>query len=80
MTHGLLQAEGCSWRGCGEWRGIRVGGNGTTVIEYSIKYIFKIYKKMGKGPEQTLLQKGQTQYPYIYERMLSLTSHQRDAN
>ena len=35
---------------------------------------------MGKGPEQTLLQGGHTEGPDIYERMLSMTSHQRDAN
>ena len=37
-------------------------------------------KKMGKGPEQTLLQGGHTEGPETYERMLSITSHQRDAN
>ena len=37
-------------------------------------------KKMGKGPEQTLLQGGYIEGPETYERMLSLTSHQRDAN
>ena len=36
-------------------------------------------KKMGKGPEQTLLQ-GRTEGPEIYERMISITSHQIDAN
>ena len=36
--------------------------------------------KMGKGPEQTLLQGGQTEGPEAYERILSITSHQRDAN
>ena len=35
---------------------------------------------MGKGPEQTLLQRGHTEGPETYERMLSITSHQRDAN
>ena len=34
---------------------------------------------MGKGPEQTLLQ-GHTESTETYERMLSITSHQRDAN
>ena len=34
---------------------------------------------MGKGPEQTLLQGGHTEGPDTYERMLSITSHQRDA-
>ena len=37
-------------------------------------------KKMGKGLEQTLLQGSHTEGPEIYERMLSITSHQRDAN
>ena len=35
---------------------------------------------MGKGPKQTLLQGGHTEGPETYERMLSITSHQRDAN
>ena len=35
---------------------------------------------MGKGPEQTLLQGRHTEGPETYERMLSITSHQRDAN
>ena len=39
-----------------------------------------LIKKMGKGPEQTLLQGGHTEGPETYERMLSITSHQRDAN
>ena len=34
--------------------------------------------KMGKGPEQTLLQGEHTEGPEIYEKMLSITSHQRD--
>ena len=36
--------------------------------------------KMAKGPEQTLLQERHTEGPETYERMLSITSHQRDAN
>ena len=36
--------------------------------------------KMGKGPEQTHLQGGHTEGPETYERMLSITSHQRDSN
>ena len=36
--------------------------------------------KMGKGPEQTLLQGGHTESPETYERILNITSHQRDAN
>ena len=35
---------------------------------------------MGKGLEQTLLQEGHTEGPETYERMLYITSHQRDAN
>ena len=35
---------------------------------------------MGKGLEQTLLQGGHTEGPETYERMLSIASHQRDAN
>ena len=35
---------------------------------------------MGKGLEQTLLQGGHTEGPETYEKMLSITSHQRDAN
>ena len=36
--------------------------------------------KMGKSLEQTLLQGGHTEGPETYEKMLSITSHQRDAN
>ena len=39
-----------------------------------------IQLKMGKGPEQILLQEGHTEGSETYERMLSITSHQRDAN
>ena len=35
---------------------------------------------MGKGPEQTFLQVGHTEGPETYERMLSIISHQRDAD
>ena len=37
-------------------------------------------KKMGKGLEQTLLQGRATEGPETYEKMLNITSHQRDAN
>ena len=37
-------------------------------------------KKMGKGCEQTLLQRGHTEGPETYERMLSIIIHQKDAN
>ena len=37
-------------------------------------------KKMGKGLEQTLLQGRHTQGPETYEKMVSITSHQGDAN
>ena len=36
--------------------------------------------KMGKGPGQTLLQGGHREGPETYEKMLSITSYQRDAN
>ena len=36
--------------------------------------------QMGKGLEQTLLQGGHTEGPETYGKMLSITSHQRDAN
>ena len=35
---------------------------------------------MGKGPEQTLLQEGHAEGRETYEKMLSIASHQRDAN
>ena len=35
---------------------------------------------MGKGLEQTLLQGRHTEGPETYEKMLSITSHQRDEN
>ena len=35
--------------------------------------------KMVKGFEEILLQRGHTEDPEIYERMLSITSHQKDA-
>ena len=37
-------------------------------------------EKMGKAHEQTLLQGGHTEGSETYERMLSITSHQRNAN
>ena len=36
--------------------------------------------KVGKGLEQTLLQGRHTEGPETYEKILSITSHQRDAN
>ena len=36
--------------------------------------------KMGKGLEQTLFQGGHTEGPETYEKMLSITSYQRDVN
>ena len=35
---------------------------------------------MGKGLEQTLVQGRHTEGPETYEKMLSITSHQRDVN
>ena len=35
---------------------------------------------MGKGPKETLLQGGHTEDLESYEKMFSITSHQRDAN
>ena len=35
---------------------------------------------MGKGHERTLLQRGHTEGPETYEKMLNIISHQRDAN
>ena len=37
-------------------------------------------RKMGKRLEQTFLQGKHTEGPETYEKMLSITSHQRDAN
>ena len=37
-------------------------------------------KKIGKGLEQTLLQGRHTEGPETYEKRLSITSHQREAN
>ena len=37
-------------------------------------------QKMGKGLKQPLLQGGHTEGPETHEKMLSITSHQRDAN
>ena len=46
----------------------------------SLKINLKKLKIFGKGSEQTLLQEGHTEGPETYEKMLSITSHQRDAN
>ena len=35
---------------------------------------------MGKRPKQTILQGGHTEGPETYEKILSITIHQRDAN
>ena len=59
------------WSGGGKW------DNCNSIIN---KYIKKKEKKMGKRVEQTLLQGGHTEGPETYEKMLSITSHQRDAN
>ena len=40
----------------------------------------QLSEKMGKGLEQTLLQGRHTEGPETYVKMLSITSHQRDAN
>ena len=37
-------------------------------------------ENMGRGLEQTLLQGRHTEGPETYEKMLSITSHQKDAN
>ena len=39
-----------------------------------------IQLKMGKEPEQTLLQRGHTNGQQTYEKMLNVTNHQRNAN
>ena len=61
--------------------------SGTRVL--SPKYVNKsqdstpgrqtIQSKVGEGPEQTLLRGGHTGGPETNERMLSITSQQRDA-
>ena len=40
----------------------------------------QLNQKMGKRPKQTLLQEGHTEGPETYEKMLSITSHERDAS
>ena len=37
-------------------------------------------KKMGKGPEQTLLPRGYTNGQQVYEKMFNITSYQGNAN
>ena len=39
-----------------------------------------IQLKMGKGPEQILLQGGHTEGPETHEKVLNITSHQSDTN
>ena len=39
----------------------------------------KSNQKIGKRPEQTLVQGGHTEGPETYERILNITSHQRNA-
>ena len=50
------------------------------LIQFNTKKTNNPIKKMGKGPEQTLLQERHTEGPETYEKMLSITSHQRNAN
>ena len=38
------------------------------------------HQKMGKKPEETLLQGGHTDGPQTYQRMLNIINHQRGAN
>ena len=49
------------------------------LIQFNTKKTNNPIKKMGKGPEQTLLQEGHREGPETYERMLSITSHKRVA-
>ena len=54
--------------------------------EISLANMFRLQEdkepnlKMDKGLEQTLLQRRHTEGQEIYEKMVSITSHQRDAN
>ena len=48
----------------------------TTLLQEDKKPNYKV----GKRFEQTLLQGGHTEGPETYEKMLSITRHQRDAN
>ena len=50
------------------------------LIQLHSKKSINPIKKMGKGLEQTLLQGRHTKGPETCEKMLSITSHQRDAN
>ena len=48
---------------------------------YKIQHTHKNpIKKMGKGPEQTLLQRGHPDGQQTYETLLNTTDYQRDAN
>ena len=40
----------------------------------------KIQLKVGRGPEQTLLQRGHKDAQWIYKSLLNITNHQRNAN
>ena len=55
------------------WRGVGgLGNKGKGIKKYTLV-------KNGQRTEQPLLQ-GHTEGPETYERMLSITSHERDAN
>ena len=69
-----------------EWENIFINTSDKWLISNIYKEFTKLntkktnyaIKNMGKGREQTLLQGGHTEDPETYERMLSITIHQRD--
>ena len=50
------------------------------LIKVNTKKTDNSFKKMGKGTQQTLLQRGHTDGQQTHEKMLNITNHQRDAN
>ena len=50
------------------------------LIQLIIKKTNNSVKKMSKGPEYTLLQRGHTADQQKYEKMLNITNYERNAN
>ena len=70
----------------GDWRGDQMKVEGINIQNFYRTYKAQLQKtskssiRKGKGPGQTLLQRQHTDGQQTYEKMLSVTNHQRNGN